>query len=94
MHSNFTINYIMNKEYLRNVYKYLQEQHAEYVTTTKKSSKSKIEDRVRLFSKGFDDDLYLELNEGCATGLFEPGFFESDLSKSLQKLNCLLKQDD
>ena len=32
------------------------------------------------------DEIYLELNNNAASGLFAPGFFESDMDKSLRQL--------
>ena len=73
----------MDKEYLKGVYNYLNEQGDNYYLAVKKSQKADIEDRIRLYSKSLNGDLYIKLNEGRASGLFEPGFFKSDLSRSL-----------
>lgn len=82
----------MDKDYLKSVHRYLEEKHSSYCLTNKKSAKSTIEDSVRTFSHGINDELYLELNEGRATGLFEHVFFESDLSRSLRILEELIKR--
>lgn len=81
----------MDENYLKSVYRFLEEKYKEYLLA-KKSAKSTIEDSVRTFSHGINDELYLELNEGRATGLFEHGFFESDLSRSLRILDELIKR--
>ena len=80
----------MDKEYLIGVYNYLNEQGDNYYLAVKKSQKADIEDRIRLYSKSLNGDLYIKLNEGRASGLFEPGFFKSDLSRSLTILKDLL----
>lgn len=82
----------MDKDYLKSVYRFLDEKYSSYCSINKKSAKSTIEDSVRTFSHGINDELYLELNEGRANGLFEHGFFESDLSRSLRILEELIKQ--
>lgn len=80
----------MEKEYLKGVYNYLEDQYADYNTSNSSKQKSMIETRVRSYSRGFDDELYLILNEGSASGLFEHGFFNSDLSRSLRILKDLI----
>lgn len=80
----------MDKKYLQDVYDYLNEQYKEYYFATKKAQKSMVENRVRLYSHNLKDELYLALNEGSASGLFEHGFFESDLSRSLRILKDTL----
>lgn len=82
----------MNKEYLKGVYDYLNEQYKEYYFATKKSQKGIVEDRVRSYSHNLKDELYFFLNENRASGLFEHGFFESDLSRSLRKLKDILEE--
>lgn len=80
----------MDREYLQGVYDYLNNQHTEYYLATKKAQKSTVEDRVRSYSHNLKDELYLTLNENRASGLFEHGFFESDLSRSLRILKDTL----
>ncbi|WP_293666409.1 hypothetical protein [uncultured Parabacteroides sp.] len=82
----------MDKKYVQDVYDYLNEQYKEYYFATKKAQKNMVEDRVRLFSHGLKDELYLTLNEGHASGLFEHGFFESDLLRSLKVLKDTLEE--
>lgn len=80
----------MDKDYLQGVYDYLNEQGDNYYLAVKKSQKAAIEDRIRSYSKNLNDELYIKLNEDRASGLFQPGFFESDLSRSLTMLKGLL----
>lgn len=65
---------------------YLEEQYKLYLLSNRRSDKSRIETSVRSYVKTFPDELYLELNEGSASGLCEHGFFESDLSKCINML--------
>lgn len=69
------------KEYLA----YLDEKYTEWYTSNKKE-RSRIEDEIRTVADMWDDTIYICLNQGRASGLFEPGFFESDLRRSLQIL--------
>jgi len=80
----------MDKEYLQNVYDYLREENREYYLATKESQKTMIEKRVRLYSHNIKADLYCILNENAGSGLFEHGFFQTDLSRSLKILKDLL----
>lgn len=80
----------MDKEYLQNVYDYLNDQYKEYCLTNKTTLKRAVEDKVRAYSNHLKEDLYLFLNEDHGSGLFRSGFFESDLSRSLKKLKDAL----
>lgn len=81
----------MDKEYLQDVYDYLDAQHKKYYSATLKQ-KNIVENRVRLYSHNLKNELYSFLNEDYASGLFEYGFFESDLSRSLKKLKDELQK--
>ena len=75
---------MLTVEYIQNVYNYLEEKWEQY--STRPQERHQIEQIVRLYSHNLDDDLYLRLNEGRASGLFEHGFFEVDLQRALAKL--------
>ena len=81
----------MDKDYLKSVHRFLEEKYSLYHSTNRESDKSAIENSVRTFSHGINDELYSKLNEGCVTGLFEHGFFDSDLSRSLRILDELIR---
>lgn len=49
----------------------------------KGKEKNRIENDVRLYAEGIDDEIYLEMNNGAASGLFKSAFFESDLDRAL-----------
>ena len=66
--------------------KYLDEKYTEWYTHPKKKDRDRIEKEVRYMANIWDDTIYIWLNEGRASGLFEPGFFESDLIRSIQML--------
>lgn len=79
----------MEKEYLQGVFNYLNEKYNEHYLA-KNSQKGIIESQVRSYAKNINTELYTHLNEGSATGLFEPGFFQNDLSRSLKVLKEML----
>jgi hypothetical protein len=73
---------------LEYIFQYLDKMYDRYLTTTKKckTERNEIESLVRKFANNIDDGIYLELSQGLASGLFEHGFFESDMKRSLQIL--------
>ena len=76
----------MDRVYLQGVFNYLNDYFAET------SKKGIIESQVRSYAKNLDQKLYLILNENNSSDLFEHGFFESDLSRSLKKLKDILEE--
>lgn len=79
---------MLTKEYLQKVYDYLDEKWTKYCTCPRE--RNQIEEIVQLYSQNLNDELYLTLNEGRATGLFEHGFFERDMQNSFSKITELL----
>ena len=73
---------------LEYIYHYLDDKHSQYLTMPIKLQKERyeIEHLVREFIENIDDELYLELNQGRASGLFEHGFFDSDMERALRIL--------
>ena len=68
------------------IYSYLKQYYREYSLAKNSEERDRIENNVRNFAEGLDDEIYLELNNNAASGLFAPGFFESDMDKSLRQL--------
>ena len=68
------------------IYSYLKQYDREYSLAKNSEERDRIENNVRNFAEGLDDEIYLELNNNAASGLFAPGFFESDMDKSLRQL--------
>lgn len=64
--------------------------YEEWLLTPNKRNKSKIEDKViciinnRLY---IPDEIYIEANDGLATGLCQHGFFERDLRRLISAIN-------
>lgn len=74
------------KEYLR----FLDEKYSEWYTQSKQ--RSRIAEEIRSVAQYWDDEIYLYLNDGRATGLFKHGFFESDVQKSLSLLKGIVDE--
>lgn len=68
------------------IYSYLKQYDREYSLAKNSKERDRIENNVRSFAEGIDDEIYSELNNNAASGLFAPGFFESDMDKSLRLL--------
>ena len=78
--------YDIDKEKAAQYLEYLDRMYTEWYTHPKKKDRSQIEDNIRYTANSWDDTIYIWLNRGNASGLFEPGFFESDLLRSIQML--------
>ena len=65
---------------------YLEEKYTEWYTLPKKKDRDRIENEVRSMANIWDDTIYIWLNDGRASGLFEAGFFQSDIMRSMQML--------
>ena len=76
----------MEKYEIKTLYDYLEGISSEYNTPGAK--KSLIEKRVRNYP--ISDDLRVTLNEGVSSGLFEHGFFETDLNRSIKILKEIM----
>ena len=50
-----------------------------------KTEKERIKKSVRSYMKNIDSDLYIEFNEGAASGLLQGNFFDSDMENIIKK---------
>lgn len=82
--------YDIDKEKAAQYFEYLNMKYTEWYTHPKKKERAKIENDIRSTANLWDDTIYIWLNRGNASGLFEPGFFESDLLRSIQMLKDYL----
>lgn len=80
-----------DKEDLQIVYNTLSRYRSEYYCSNGKNQ-SRIEESVRMYGDTLPGDLYLKLNQGSASGLFRPTFFQRDLDRSLRILEEELNQ--
>ncbi len=72
---------------IRNAYTILENSLKKYESNPTKKNKEWIEMSVRDYANNnLSDDLYLDLNENAASGLFQHGFFLSDLERSVSML--------
>lgn len=78
--------YDIDKEKAIQYLEYLDRMYTGWYTHPKKKDRSRIENEIRTTANCWDDTIYIWLNNGNASGLFEPGFFESDLRRSIQML--------
>ena len=76
----------MTKKEYRAIYNYLLKLSEQYALTRKSSERNRIEQEVFNYVKTLPFELYCELNDGAASGLFRHGHFESDMSNALRIL--------
>ena len=81
----------MDREKLQSVYTTLSRYRSEYYGVSGRTQ-SKIEESVRLYAETLSGDLYARLNQGSASGLYRPAFFQEDLDRSLSILEEELRK--
>ena len=79
----------MEREKLKQILEDLRNFSHDFNSATSKIVKENIADVVRNYASLFPDELYVTLNDGNGSGLFEYGFFESDLKKAISKIQEL-----
>lgn len=81
----------MDTKEMQSFYEYLKKKRDEYQSADKKN-RALIADQVRSYSLGMSAELYAQLNNDSASGLFRSNFFESDLDCSIsilqEMINC------
>ena len=80
----------MDKEKAKEYYRYLEEKYTEWYTHPKQ--RSQIASEIYSTAMRWDDEIYLHLSERNATGLFERGFFESDIQRAFKLLKEIIEQ--
>jgi hypothetical protein len=88
---NTQTEYIMEIEEnkMKSILADLERYRSEYYSASGRT-RERIADNVRCYGNNLPDELYFELNQNSASGLFKPGFFESDLDRSISILSGLL----
>ena len=81
----------MDKEKAKEYYRYLDEKYTEWFTHPKK--RPAIETEVYKAAMQWDVGFYASIRNGRATGLFESGFFESDVQETLKRLKEILAEE-
>lgn len=74
---------------LKNILADLERYRSEYYSANGRA-RDRIADNVRRYGDNLPDELYFELNQNSASGLFRHGFFESDLDRSISLLSGML----
>ncbi len=74
---------------LKNILADLERYRSEYYSANGRA-RDRIADNVRSYGDNLPDELYFELNQNNASGLFRHGFFESDLDRSISLLSGML----
>lgn len=89
--SNTQNEYIMEIEdnKMKSILADLERYRSEYYSASGKT-RERIADNVRCYGNNLPDEIYFELNQNSASGLFKPGVFESDLDRSISILSGLL----
>lgn len=75
----------------KTILNYLEYKYNEWCTTTNKKNRSTIEMHVFQYVDNIDDTLYIEANEGRASGLCSSQFFEEDLKRLINLLSDKIK---
>lgn len=68
------------------ILEFLERKDEEGRFARKKADINRIHDDVRRFINMIGDSLYIEFNDGRASGLCEEGFYQSDLDKCILNL--------
>jgi len=69
---------------------FLDRKYTEWCTRPKQQSK--IASEIYAEAMRWDDEIYLHLNDNRATGLFEHGFFDSDIEKAFRLLREIIEE--
>lgn len=76
----------MTKEEYQAIYNYLSSLSGRHASAKRSSERNRIEREAFYYAKNLPFELYCELNDDAASGLFRHGFFESDMSHVLRRL--------
>lgn len=79
----------MEEGRLRSILADLKRYRSDYYSASGRA-RDRIEDSVRCYGENLPDEIYFELNQNSASGLFRHGFLESDLDRSISFLSGML----
>lgn len=87
---------MVTEKEIKEAYAFLENSLRDYYTlNSAKERREWIERRVRTYAdNNLSGDLYLDLNEDSASGLFRHGFFLSDLERSVSILRKMINKKD
>ncbi|GEM_PF-677510 len=88
----------MTKEEYQAIYNYLSSLNGRHASAKRSSERNRIESDAFNYAKNLPFELYCELNDGAANGLFRHGHFDFDMSNALrilkEKINNLNENND
>ena len=81
----------MDKNKAQDYYRYLDEKYTEWYTHPK--MRPAIEAEIYKAAMQWDAGFYASIRNGRDTGLFESGFFESDVQETFKQLKEILTEE-
>lgn len=73
---------------IEEIYNHLSDLDRKYTLASNKQEKERIESYTRTYADSYiDDDIYAQMSEGSASGLFAHGHYDFDMWNSLRILN-------
>lgn len=79
----------IEEDKLKRILSDLERYRSDYNSSSGKTRDS-IEENIRYYGNSLPDELYFELNQKSASGLFKRGFVELDLDRSIITLSRML----
>jgi|UniRef100_UPI003FEFF681 hypothetical protein len=72
---------------IEEIYNHLLDIDRKRTLTSNKQERERIEDYIRTYVNNcIDDDIFAQMSEGCASGLFAHGHYDFDMEQSLRIL--------
>lgn len=76
---------------IEEIYNHLSDLDRKYTLASNKQEKERIESYTRTYADSYiDDDIYTQMSEGKASGLFARGHYDFDMEQSLRILKDIL----
>ena len=78
---------------IEEIYNHLSDLDRKYTLASNKQEKERIEIYTRTYADSYiDDDIYAQMSEGSASGLFAHGHYDFDMWNSLRILKDILQK--
>lgn len=78
---------------IEEIYKHLSDLDRMHTLASNKKERERIEDNTRTYANSYiDDNIYTQMSEGSASGLFAPGHYDYDMWNSLRILKDKLQK--
>lgn len=73
------------------IYNHLADLDRKHTLASNKQERERVEDYTRIYADSYiDDDVYIRMSEGKASGLFARGHYDFDMEQSLRILKDML----